>query len=155
MRLIADRQTLPAAVRRRQIRDHGQEAPEARRDERPLRRQRGDHQEAPGPVLQSHRAGHRLLREPRHRQEGWPNLTTSDRFHFRLRRTKAEIVLSLYLCLLRSTRSCQWTRSSAKSAKSLTRCSKTTKAGWAVSGVGCCCCFFSFFSFFLKSTFYF
>lgn len=70
LHLIADWQTLPAAVRGRQGGDHDQEAAEARRDERPLRRQRGNHQEAPGPLLQSHRARHRLLREPRHRQEG-------------------------------------------------------------------------------------
>lgn len=120
----ADRKALPAAVRWRQRGDHGQEAHEARRDQRTLGRQRGDHQEAPGFVLQSDRARHCLLREPRHCQKGaydcrkkkktLINGTEMSHFHsFRV------------LASLRSTPSCPWTRFSVKSAKSLMRCSKT------------------------------
>lgn len=79
---LPDRQTLPAAVRGREGGDHDQEAAEARRDERPLRRQRGDYQEAPGPLLQSHRTRHRLLRESRHRQKGRCGFELLPRLYF-------------------------------------------------------------------------
>lgn len=52
--IYLDRRSCPAALHRRKTRDDGEEADEARRDQRPRRRQRGDHQKAPGPLLQSH-----------------------------------------------------------------------------------------------------
>ncbi|XP_029855284.1 adenylate kinase isoenzyme 1 isoform X2 [Aquila chrysaetos chrysaetos] len=56
-----------AALRGRGEGDDGETPAEARRDQRAGGRQRGDHQEAFGDLLQGHRACHCLLQEQRHR----------------------------------------------------------------------------------------